>query len=53
MRTLILLLKGMIVGVVHIVPGVSSGTFMVLLRVYDELIASVGGLLSSLRDWTR
>ncbi len=50
MRTIILLLKGMIVGVVHIVPGVSSGTFMVLLRVYDELVASVSGLLSSLRN---
>jgi putative membrane protein len=50
MRAIILLLKGTIVGVVHIVPGVSSGTFMVLLRVYDELIASVSGLLSSLRD---
>jgi len=49
-RTIILLLKGMIVGVVHIVPGVSSGTFMVLLRVYDELVASVSGLLSSLRN---
>jgi putative membrane protein len=46
----VLLLKGMIVGVVHIVPGVSSGTFMVLLRIYDELIASVSGLLSSPRD---
>jgi putative membrane protein len=50
MKHLILLLKGIIVGVVHIVPGVSSGTFMVLLRVYDELVASVGGLLSNLRN---
>jgi putative membrane protein len=49
-KTIILLLKGMIVGVVHIVPGVSSGTFMVLLRVYDELVASVSGLLSNLRN---
>jgi putative membrane protein len=49
-KTIILLLKGMIVGVVHIVPGVSSGTFMVLLRVYDELVASVSGLLSSLKE---
>lgn len=51
MRYIVLLMKGVIVGVVHIVPGVSSGTFMVLLRVYDELIASVSGLLSSLSDW--
>jgi putative membrane protein len=50
MKPLILLIKGMIVGVVHIVPGVSSGTFMVLLRVYDGLVASVSGLLSSLRN---
>jgi putative membrane protein len=49
-KTIVLLLKGMIVGVAHIVPGVSSGTFMVLLRVYDELVASVSGLLSSLRN---
>jgi putative membrane protein len=50
MKYLILLIKGTIVGVVHIVPGVSSGTFMVLLRVYDELVASVSGLLSSLKN---
>lgn len=50
MKYLILLLKGVIVGVAHIVPGVSSGTFMVLLRVYDDLVASVSGLLSSLKN---
>jgi putative membrane protein len=49
MKPVILLIKGMIVGVVHIVPGLSSGTFMVLLRVYDELVESVGGLVSSLK----
>ena len=50
MKYLILLIKGMIVGVAHIVPGVSSGTFMVLLRVYNELVASVSGLLSNLKN---
>ena len=50
MKYLILLIKGMIVGVAHIVPGVSSGTFMVLLRVYNELVASVSGLLSNFRN---
>jgi putative membrane protein len=50
MKTVILLIKGMIVGVVHIVPGLSSGTFMVLLRVYDELVESVSGLVSNLRN---
>ncbi|MFL7791329.1 MAG: DUF368 domain-containing protein [Anaerolineae bacterium] len=50
MQYLILLIKGTIVGIVHIVPGVSSGTFMVLLRVYAGLVASVSGLLSSLKS---
>ena len=50
MKTVILLVKGLIVGVAHVIPGVSSGTFMVLLRVYDELVESVSGLLSSLKD---
>lgn len=50
MKYIVLFIKGIIVGVVHIVPGVSSGTFMVLLRVYDELITSVSGLLSSLSN---
>jgi len=45
-RTVILVLKGMIIGVANVIPGVSTATFMVLLRIYDEIIDAVGNLVS-------
>jgi len=42
-----LFLKGMAVGVANVIPGVSTGTFMVLLGVYDELIEAVGNFFSN------
>ncbi|MBN1810614.1 MAG: DUF368 domain-containing protein [Anaerolineae bacterium] len=46
MRTIILLLKGMIIGVANVIPGVSTATFMVLLRIYDEIVDAVGNFVS-------
>lgn len=46
MKYLILLLKGMIIGVANVIPGVSTATFMVLLRVYDEIVDAVGNFVS-------
>lgn len=46
MRFISLFLKGMVVGVANVIPGVSTGTFMVLLGIYDELIEAIGNFLS-------
>ena len=37
-----LLLKGMVIGVANIIPGVSGGTMALVLGIYDRLIAAIG-----------
>jgi putative membrane protein len=45
-KSLILVLKGIIIGVANVIPGVSTATFMVLLHVYDEIVDAVGNFVS-------
>jgi putative membrane protein len=47
MRFFNLLLKGMAVGVSNVIPGVSAGTLLVLLGIYDELVEAVGNFLTN------
>ncbi|MDY7040657.1 MAG: DUF368 domain-containing protein [Chloroflexota bacterium] len=47
MKFIILILKGVAVGVANVIPGVSAGTFLVLLGIYDELIEAVGNFLTN------
>lgn len=47
MRLIGLFLKGMVVGIANVVPGVSTGTFMVMLGIYDELIEAIGNFLAN------
>lgn len=43
-------IKGMLIGIANIIPGVSGGTMAVSLGIYDKLIGSVAGLT---RDWKK
>jgi putative membrane protein len=45
-KYLILVVKGMIIGVANVIPGVSTATFMVLLRIYDEIVDAVGNFVA-------
>ena len=38
---IILMLKGMIIGVANIIPGVSGGTLMITLGLYEEIISAI------------
>lgn len=49
-RTLIDILRGMIIGLANIIPGVSGGTMMVSMGIYDQLIYSITHLFS---DWKK
>lgn len=40
-------LKGMVIGIANIIPGVSGGTMMVSMGIYDKLIYSITHLFSS------
>ena len=42
------ILKGIMIGIANIIPGVSGGTMAVSLGIYDKLIASISNLL---KDW--
>lgn len=46
-RPVINALKGSLVGAANTIPGVSGGTIAVITRLYDELIASVGGFFKT------
>jgi putative membrane protein len=46
MKSVILFLKGIVIGIANVIPGVSTATFMVLLRVYDEIVDAVGNFVS-------
>lgn len=46
-------LKGVVVGIANMVPGVSGGTIAVLLGLYDELMEAFGAFFSSEGGWRR
>ena len=41
MKYIMLILKGMIIGVANIIPGVSGGTLMITLGLYEEIIDTI------------
>ena len=49
MEYLILILKGMIIGVANIIPGVSGGTLMITLGLYEEIISTISHFFKNLK----
>lgn len=45
------LYRGMAMGMIDVVPGISSSTIAILLGIYDRLIAAISGLFS--KDWKK
>lgn len=43
---IILFLKGIVIGIANIIPGVSGGTMAVVMGIYDRLIEAIGGVLT-------
>lgn len=44
------ILQGMVVGIANIIPGVSGGTMMVAMGLYDKLIHAITHLKSEFKD---
>ena len=44
MKLIMDILRGMVIGVANIIPGVSGGTMAVSLGIYDKLIGAITGL---------
>ena len=46
---LILILKGMIIGLANVIPGVSGGTLMITLGIYEQVIDTISHIFSNLK----
>lgn len=46
------IIKGIMIGIANIIPGVSGGTMAVSLGIYDRLISSVSGLFKEFKKST-
>jgi putative membrane protein len=53
MNYLINFLKGAVVGIANIIPGVSGGTMAVITGIYQRLIDIIGNILSHLKSWEK
>lgn len=49
MKSLILLIKGFIMGIANIIPGVSGGTLALTLGIYEDFISSISHFFSNLK----
>ena len=49
MEYLILILKGMIIGIANIIPGVSGGTLMITLGIYQEVIETISHFFKNIK----
>ena len=47
---LILVIKGFIMGIANIIPGVSGGTLAMSLGIYEQFISSISHLFSKLKE---
>lgn len=50
MNFLLNVVKGIMIGIANVIPGVSGGTMAVSLGIYDRLIGCISGLFSHLRE---
>ena len=46
-------LRGMVIGLANVIPGVSGGTMMVSMGIYDKLIYSINNLFRKFRECFR
>lgn len=49
MKNIILVLKGFIIGLANIVPGLSGGTMAIGLGIYEQLLESIGSFTKNMK----
>lgn len=49
-QNIILALKGFVIGIANIIPGVSGGTLMITLGIYEQIIASISHFFSQWKE---
>lgn len=53
MKFLLDIVRGMVIGIANIIPGVSGGTMMVTMGIYDKLIGSITGIFKQFKKSVR
>ena len=48
-NNILLVVKGFIMGIANIIPGVSGGTLALILGIYEEFISSISNLLKDIK----
>jgi len=49
-KNLILVIKGMIIGLANVIPGVSGGTLMITLGIYEQIIETISHFFSNFKN---
>ena len=49
-KNIILIIKGMIIGIANIIPGVSGGTLMITLGIYEQIINTISHFFKNLKE---
>ena len=44
------IIKGVMIGIANVIPGVSGGTMAVSFGIYDRLINSISGFTKHVKD---
>jgi len=50
MKIIMNIIRGILIGVANVIPGVSGGTMAVSLGIYDKLISSVTGIVKHFKE---
>ena len=50
MKNIILIVKGFVIGIGNIIPGVSGGTLSITLGIYQQLIGAISHFFSNLKE---
>ena len=48
-KNIILILKGMIIGLANVIPGVSGGTLMITLGIYEQVIETISHIFTNFK----
>jgi len=49
MKFILDIIRGAVIGIANIIPGVSGGTMMVTMGIYDKLLGSIAGIVKNFK----
>ena len=50
MEIIMNIIRGILIGIANVIPGVSGGTMAVSLGIYDKIISSVTGIIRHFKE---